>query len=133
MDCTGEGALAMPEQFRLEQVVGNRAAVDRHERPVGPVPVGVDHPGHQLLARAALAVDQHGQARGCGLFGGLQRLEQLGVVAERALEDEAAFDQRLAPLAPRQVASSRLGGGRTDEAFLVRKLHHLVAQRPGLP
>jgi len=123
----------MPEQFGLEQVLGNRAAVDRYERPVGPVPVGVDHPGHQLLARATLAVDQHGQACWRGLLSGLQRLEQLGVVAERALEDEAAFDQRLAPLAPRQVASSRFGGGRIDEAFLVRKLHHLVAKRAGLP
>src|SRR5262249_1238238 len=49
------------------------------------------------------------------------------------LEDEAALDQGLAPLTPRQVTAGRLGGGRVDEALLVRKLHHLIAERASLP
>jgi len=128
-----ELALAMAEELGLQQVFRNGPAVDGNERPVGPVAVGVDHFGHQLLAGAALAVDQHRQARGSGLLGDLQRLEQLRVVAERALEDEAALDQALAPLAPRQLRTRRLGSRRLHEALLVRQLHHFVAQRAGLP
>ena len=132
-DAPVNAALAMTEQLGLQQVLGNGAAVDGDERPVGPVPVGVDHLGHQLLAGAALAVDEHGQARGSRLLGDLQRLEQLGVLAEGAFEDEAALDQALATLAPRQLGAGRLGRGRLHEALLVRELHHLVAQGAGLP
>ena len=131
--CAGECAPAMPEQLGLQQIVGNGPAVDGNERPVGPVPVGMDHLGHQLLAGAALAVDQHRQAGRCGLLRNLQRLEQLGVLAERAFEHETAIDQALAPLPPRERCARRLGGGCLHEALLVRQPHHFVAQRARLP
>ncbi|MCY1233227.1 hypothetical protein D9M72_457600 [compost metagenome] len=135
----GEGALLVAEQFGLEQAVGNRAAVDRDERLVGARAVGVDHLGHQLLAGAALAVDQHRQVGRRGFLGNFQGLEQLGVVAKGTPEDKAALHQRLPPLA-RHAFDFRLrrrglglcGRRCLHEALLVRQPHDLVAQRGGL-
>src|SRR2546421_9023050 len=98
----------MAEQLGLEQVVWNGPAVDGDEWPVGTVAVGVDDLGHQLLAGAALAVNQHGQARGGCLFRDFERLKQLRVVTECALEDEAALDQAQATLPARQLRARRL-------------------------
>ena len=55
----GEGALAVAEELRLEQRLGNRAAVDRDEGLGGTVADLMDRAGHQLLAGAGLAVHQH--------------------------------------------------------------------------
>ena len=118
-DRAGERALAVAEQLGLQQVVGDRPAVDGDERPVGPRPVGVDHLRHQLLAGAALAVDEHRQVGRRGLLRDLQRFEQLGVVAERAFEHEAALEQALAPLPP-ATASARVGSAAA--AFTKRSL-----------
>ena len=59
----GEGALLVAEELGLEQVVGNRRAVDRHERAVGPRAQRVQRPREQLLARAALPFEQHRRIR----------------------------------------------------------------------
>jgi hypothetical protein len=59
LDRAGERALGVAEQLALEQVVGDRAAVDRDERPGGAAAL-VQRPRHQLLAGAGLAADQHG-------------------------------------------------------------------------
>ena len=56
----GVGAALVAEQLGLEQGVRDRAAVDRHERPVAPRAVRVDGPRQELLARSTLALDQHG-------------------------------------------------------------------------
>jgi hypothetical protein len=56
---TGEGTLAMTEQFALYQMLWQRAAIDRHERTGGPWTALMDRPGHQLLAGAGLAPDEH--------------------------------------------------------------------------
>ena len=95
----GEGALLVTEQFRLQQVVGDRAAIDRDERAVGAAAVGVDDLGHQLLASAALTVDQHRQVGRRRLLGDFQGFEQARIVAEGTFEDEAAVQQRLAAAA----------------------------------
>ena len=55
----------MAEELALEQRIGDRAAVHRHEGLSSPWAGGVDRLGDQLLARAALARDQH-VARGGG-------------------------------------------------------------------
>ena len=59
LDGAGEGAALVAEQLALEQLVGNRRAVDGDE---GSAPVGVvvDGAGDQLLAGAGLALDEHG-------------------------------------------------------------------------
>ncbi len=57
----GERALLVAEQLALEQALGQRAAVDRHDGKVPPRAGGVDRPRDELLAGAALAADQHGR------------------------------------------------------------------------
>ena len=54
----GEGALFMAEQFGLQQGFGNGGAVDGQKLGRGPRTMLLDCPGHQFLARAALAQDQ---------------------------------------------------------------------------
>ena len=49
----------MAKQFALHQVLRQRAAIDRHQRPGSPRAALVDRPGHQLLAGAGLASDEH--------------------------------------------------------------------------
>ncbi len=50
----------MAEHDRLDQLLGDRRAVDAGERPVR---VGLNRPGHHLLARASLTNDQHRDLR----------------------------------------------------------------------
>ncbi len=54
----GERPLLMAEQLALEQGLGDRGAVDGQEGAGRAATVLVDCPGHQFLARAALAQDQ---------------------------------------------------------------------------
>ena len=55
----GEGPLLVAEELGLEQLARNRRAVDLEEGPVGERAHVVDVAGDHLLARAALALDQH--------------------------------------------------------------------------
>ncbi len=55
----GERAPLMPEQLRFDQLLGNRGAVHRDERPLPPRAGGVQRPCDQLLAGAMLSLDQH--------------------------------------------------------------------------
>ena len=55
----GECAALVAEQLALDDRFGQRAAVDGHERPVGAQARAMDGARHQLLARAALALDEH--------------------------------------------------------------------------
>ena len=57
-DRAGEGTFLVPEQFGLEQILRQRAAIDRDERMMLPVAVEVQSARDQLLARAALALNQ---------------------------------------------------------------------------
>ena len=59
----GEGAALVAEQLRLEQLLRDRRAVDRHERHRAPRARGVERARDQLLARAVLALDQHARRR----------------------------------------------------------------------
>src|SRR5574341_889295 len=59
----GEGSLLVPEQLALDEGLGDGGAAYGHERPVSPRAVAVDGPGHQLLARSALAPNEHGGIR----------------------------------------------------------------------
>ncbi len=51
----GEGPLLVAEEFALQQVLRDGAAVDRDEGPVFAAAQRVDGPGRQLLAGAAFA------------------------------------------------------------------------------
>jgi len=55
-----EGALFVTEQLALEQVLGDRGAIDRDERARRVRAVHVDGAGDDLLARPRLPLDEHG-------------------------------------------------------------------------
>ena len=57
----GERPFLVAEQLRLDQLLGNRRAVHLHEPLAAAQAVAVDRPRDQLLADAALALDQHGR------------------------------------------------------------------------
>jgi hypothetical protein len=58
----GEGAAHVAEELALEQRRGHGRAVDGEEGPRAPRALLVEGPGDELLARAALARDQHRRA-----------------------------------------------------------------------
>ncbi len=58
-DRAGERPADVPEQFALQQVLGQRAAIDADERAAAPRAEPVNRLGDQLLARARLAQQQH--------------------------------------------------------------------------
>ena len=91
-DGAGEGALFVAEQFRLDQLRRNRRHIDRDERAVFPVPETVDGLGHQFLAGAGFAQDQHGEVI----------LEEAGDHPVNVLHRRAAPDQRQAFLVHRR-------------------------------
>ena len=62
-DGPGEGSLHVPEELRFQQGLRQGAAVHGDEGRGRAQAAGVDQPRHQLLARAALALDEH---RGVG-------------------------------------------------------------------
>ena len=60
----GEGALLVAEELAFEQRLGERGAVDGHEGAAGARAAAVEGAGDELLARAALAAQQHGRVGG---------------------------------------------------------------------
>src|SRR5262249_9910315 len=58
--CSRERALLVAEQLRLEQLLGDRGAVDLDERPLRAGRREMDGSGDQILADAALTADQDG-------------------------------------------------------------------------
>ena len=98
----GEGALLVPEQFRLDQVARDGGHVDGDERAVAALAEIVQRARHQFLAGAALAGDHH---REVGLHQARQR-------AVDVLHGRRATDQRhgLARLVGLAFAVGRLLG-----------------------
>ena len=62
-DRAREGALLVPEQLRLEQLVQQRGAVDGQKRLIAPLADPVHVARSQLLAAAALALDEDVRVR----------------------------------------------------------------------
>ena len=63
---TGEGALLVAEQLALQEVLGDRRAIDLHQGAAGAVRLVVDHLRRQVLTRAALPGQEHGRVGGGG-------------------------------------------------------------------
>ena len=106
----GEGALLMAEQDRFDEIGGDGAAIDGVELLLAARAGGVDRLGDDLLARAALALDQHRDAGAGGLGGDGERGAELGRRADDLLEA-----QRLADLLGERPQLARrlaaVGGG----------------------
>src|SRR6185503_10621047 len=81
----GEGALLVPEELALEQVLREGAAVDRDEISVLPRTVLVNGARHEFLPRSGLAVDEH---RNLGRDHLLHQLDH--ALHPRALPDQEA-------------------------------------------
>src|SRR5690606_23632629 len=125
----------MAKEMRLEQSLGNGAAIDRHERPVGPGGALVQQARHALLAHAGLAMDQHiaaaiGEHAGFGQQGahrlryGHERL----LVARRPAVRPVQRPQQLDQL-PAQLGR---GEGRRQDVRIRRRIEaRIVAARLG--
>src|SRR3989442_4564465 len=85
----GECPFFVPEQLRLDQLLGDGGAVDLDERLLGARALAVDLPGHELLAGAALSRDQHGGVRRRGPRDGLAHPLRGPRLAD---EPQAGFD-----------------------------------------
>ena len=72
-----ERALHVAEQLGFEQRLGQRAAVQRDERPIAPQRVEMDGPRHPFLACARLAGDEHGAVGPRDLLDQLEDREHL--------------------------------------------------------
>src|SRR5207244_12512587 len=70
----GERALLVAEELALEEIFGERAAVDGHERTALSRGSRVDRAGCELFSSAALSPDQNGRARGRGAGDELEHL-----------------------------------------------------------
>ena len=91
-DRAGEGAAHVAEQLGLEQPLGQRAAVDRHERAARARAVAVDGARDQLLAGAGLSGHEHRRVR-------------------RARERDLLVDREHAAAAPHQPRQRRPARG----------------------
>jgi hypothetical protein len=104
----GEGALLVPEEFRLEQVLGQRSAVEADVGSARTWRVVVDGVGDQFLAGARLAADQ-------------DRRRPLGDHAD--LVEDAQHGTRMANEVGETGAVA--GGAALRVAFLVERLAFL--------
>ncbi len=110
----------MPEQFRFEQRLRNRAAIHRHERLVAPRAGPMDRTGEQFLAGAGVAVDENARIR----IGDEPRL------AQQILHPRAARDDARAPLARHvRALERRIAGDAKRRGDLLQEL--LTVERLG--
>src|SRR5204862_1385433 len=87
----GERAALVTEQLALDEVLGNRRAVELDERFPRAPRQAMDRLGHQVLARAVLAGDEHlGLRRRHAPHVGEQLLNR------RALAQDAEISRRVA-------------------------------------
>ena len=123
----GEGATFMPVQFALQQLLGDRAAVELDEHLRGTRAVIVQVARHQLLARTGLAMDEH---RAGGRLGGAVEPRQ-HVLEPAGLADDLDLALRLrAQMHVLGLELRGLDGVLDDDAEMieVRRLHHEVVR-----
>jgi hypothetical protein len=120
-----EGPLLVPVELALEERLGQRPALDLHEGAGAARGQLVDPAGHQLLARAGLAADEHG-----GLAGRRPRHQR-----QDGPQGPRVADQRAPARFTRRPG--RLGGGgrrrracalhHEEDVLHDQRLHHVVA------
>ena len=117
----------MAEQDRLDQVLRQRAAIDRDERPGAARAAAVDGACDHFLADAGLAFDQHGDGGGGRLLGGAQHAAHGGRAGDDVGEAERAV---LFALQALQFAGQPAGGKRVAQRNLqalgVGRLDHEI-------
>src|SRR5262249_7706008 len=113
--CAGEGALLVAEQHRLDEIVRDGAAIDRHEWLGAPLAGAMDGARDQLLADTRLAFDEYRDRRVRRLFGGAQHR-----VHAWAARDDVAEQERTgtAALEAGQLAGERARRERVAQRYL---------------
>jgi hypothetical protein len=94
----GERPLLVAEQRRLDEVLRDRAAVDRDERLRAALARAVNGARDQLLADAGFALDQHRDQRGRGLLGHAQHVLHPRVACDDVAKRKRAAAAALQPL-----------------------------------
>ena len=123
----GEGALDVAEQLAFEDVLAERRAVERDERLGLARAVLVDGLGHELLARARLALDEHAGVSGRDAFELIDHVAHLGALADHALEAEFLVQAAL-QLSVGAMQSRAFGRGQGDrpELFDIERLEQVI-------
>ncbi len=126
----GERAAHVAEELRVEQRLGERAAVDGDEGPILPRRVDVDRPRDELLAGPALAGDEDGAA---GRRNGLDQVEQrehraaaADDVRELVRRLERALEQHVLLLQP--LPLELLADAHAQVALELRPFVHVVGR-----
>ncbi len=91
----GEGPLDVAEELALEQGVGERGAVDGQKTLLAAAAAVVDGGGDQLLAGAALPLDEDAGSGGRDLLGQLEDAAEGGALEDHLVGIEAASYLRL--------------------------------------
>ena len=114
----GKGAFLVAEQLAVDDVGGDRLAIDRDQRAAGAQAGGVDRAGEGFLAGARLADDQDRKPVARGLGGDRQRGAEIGRGADQLLERQsgASFSVTGRKLAGRP-APVGIGGERFEQPF----------------
>ena len=105
-DRAGERAALVAEQLRLEELIGQRRAVDRDERPVAAARAVVDEARDDFLAGARLAGEEH---------------RRLGLRHARGLRQHVLPLPRMADDAAMAGARLELAGQRGDLRLEARR------------
>ncbi len=87
----GKGAPLVPEELALQQFPGDSRGIDGDKGSVLAIAQIVNGPGEQLLARAALAVDEHGGIGGRHLLDARRDLLELSALADDLRERRACL------------------------------------------
>ena len=91
----GERAAFMAEEFALEQLFGNRGAIDRKKRLLAAVAVMINRAGDEFLAGAAFTGDERGGVAGGHLADELENLLHRLTAADDAQLVILGFEQGL--------------------------------------
>ena len=110
----GEGAALVAEQLALQQVPWHRGAVDLDEGPRLACGEVVDRPRYQILSRAGLAADEHGDVHARGLTDDLAHFAHLRAAPEAELVLEPGARIVVRGAAP---ASPGTGKGALDDVL----------------
>ena len=84
----GKRALHVPEQFAFEDVFAEGRAIQRHERTILAWTVLVDRLGNKFLARAGIALNEHGGIGGRDPFQPIHHVVHLWADADHTFKAE---------------------------------------------
>src|SRR5262249_29789412 len=129
VDRAGERPALVPEELALEQGIGERGAVDRHEAAALALALEVNRTGGELLAGSRLTVDEHRRVVLRQHADGLEDLVHHAVAAHHVGERVAI--RQLAPqivdLVQQPAFLEDLLGGEED-LLLLERLGDVVAR-----